>query len=171
MSADPERPYDEVDRIVDAWRRARPDLDVAPLHVFSRISRIARMLDLARRRAFAAHGIEGWEFDVLSALRRAGEPLTPGRLVADTLVSSGTMTNRIDRMVDHGLVLRSPDPTDGRVVHVSVTELGVSKVDAAIGDLIAAEAELLGAVGAGGADELGGLLKRLLVPLEAGAAD
>lgn len=108
MSAHPD--HDEVDRIVAAWRRARPDLDVAPLQVFSRITRIARMLDLARRRAFARHGIEGWEFDVLSALRRAGEPLTPGRLIADTLVSSGTMTNRIDRMVDHGLVSRSPIP-------------------------------------------------------------
>lgn len=171
MSAQPQGYHDEVDRIVDAWRRARPDLDVAPLHVFSRITRIARMLDLARRRAFARHGIEGWEFDVLSALRRSGEPLTPGRLIADTLVSSGTMTNRIDRMVTHGLVVRSPDPSDRRVVHVQITALGIEKVDAAISDLVADEAVLLEAVGGEGAQDLGELLKALLVPLEAGASD
>src|SRR5690606_40389529 len=80
---------DEVDRIVDAWRRERPDLDPAPLHVFSRISRLARHLELARRAAFSARELEPWSFDVLSALRRAGEPyeLTPGVLMAQTLVS------------------------------------------------------------------------------------
>ena len=77
-------PADDVDRIVEAWRRERPDLDVAPLHVLSRVSRLARHLDLARGAAFAEHGLEGWEFDVLSALRRAGAPyeLSPGQLVA-----------------------------------------------------------------------------------------
>ena len=93
---------DEVDRIVEAWRRERPDLDVAPLSVLSRVTRLARHLDLARRNAFARHQLEVWEFDVLSALRRAGEPyqLSPGTLVAQTLVTSGTMTNRIDRLVE-----------------------------------------------------------------------
>src|SRR5690606_12018244 len=92
---------DEVDRIVAAWRRERPDLDPEPLHVFSRISRLARHLELARRAAFASRGLEPWAFDVLSALRRAGAPyeLTPGVLMSQTLVSSGTMTNRIDRLV------------------------------------------------------------------------
>ena len=67
-------PADDVDRIVEAWKRERPDLDVAPLHVLSRISRLARRLDLDRAQAFARHSLEGWEFDVLSALRRAGDP-------------------------------------------------------------------------------------------------
>ncbi len=73
-------PVDDVDRIVSAWRRERPDLDVAPLEVLSRVSRLARRLDLARGEAFAVHHLEGWEFDVLSALRRAGTPyeLSPG---------------------------------------------------------------------------------------------
>ena len=65
---------DDVDRIVSAWRRERPDLDVSPLEVLSRVSRLARRLDLARGAAFAEHGLDGWEFDVLSALRRAGTP-------------------------------------------------------------------------------------------------
>src|SRR6187551_266989 len=83
---------DDVDAIVAAWRRERPDLDVAPLEVLSRVSRLARRLDLARGSAFAEHLLEGWAFDVLSALRRAGEPyeLSPGQLVQQTLVTSGT---------------------------------------------------------------------------------
>lgn len=115
---------DEVDRIVEAWRRERPDLDVAPLSVLSRVTRLARHLDLARRSAFARHQLEVWEFDVLSALRRAGEPyqLSPGTLVAQTLVTSGTMTNRIDRLAERGLVERLPAPGDRRGVLVHLTD-------------------------------------------------
>src|ERR1700744_4106654 len=103
---------DEVDDLVAAWRDQRPDLDVAPLQVLSRVSRLARHLDIARRGAFAAHGLESWEFDVLSALRRAGPPfqLTPGALLRATLVTSGTMTNRIDRLAPAGRPSRAPHP-------------------------------------------------------------
>jgi DNA-binding MarR family transcriptional regulator len=82
-----------------AWLRS-PRLDLAPVEIFSRISRLARHLDLARREAFTAHDVEAWEFDVLAALRRAGKPyqLSPGRLLRETLVTSGTMTNRVDRL-------------------------------------------------------------------------
>ena len=82
---------DEVDDLVEAWGRERGDLDLAPVAVFSRISRLARHLDLARRVAFTAHGIESWEFDVLAALRRAGAPyqLTPTALMRTALVTSG----------------------------------------------------------------------------------
>src|SRR5215216_4920678 len=99
---------DEVDELVEAWARERPDLDLAPVEIFSRIGRLARHLDLARKAAFSTHGIESWEFDVLSALRRAGAPyeLSPGRLLKATLVTSGTMTNRIDRLAERGLVER-----------------------------------------------------------------
>ena len=105
--------HDEVDDIVAAWHAERPDLDVEPLQVLSRISRLARHLDRARRTAFASHGLEPWEFDMLSALRRQGPPyqLTPGALLRATLVTSGTMTNRIDRLADAGLVRRRPDPS------------------------------------------------------------
>src|SRR5487761_620635 len=98
--AAPEALRDEVDELVDAWRAQRPDLDVEPMQVLSRISRLARHLDIARRGAFADHGLEAWEFDVLSALRRQGPPfqLTPGALLRATLVTSGTMTNRVDRL-------------------------------------------------------------------------
>lgn len=160
---------DEVDRIVSAWQRERPDLHPMPLHVFSRVSRLARHLDLARRQAFTEHGVEAWEFDVLSALRRAGEPyeLTPGRLIAETLVSSGTMTNRIDRMVGHGLVVRSADTTDRRVVKVRLTAEGKARVDAAMSTLLDSERDLLAALTPGERTQLRDLLRRLLLPFEA----
>ena len=138
---------DEVDDLVAAWRDQRPDLDVAPLQVLSRVSRLARHLDIARRGAFAAHGLESWEFDVLSALRRAGPPfqLTPGALLRATLVTSGTMTNRIDRLAAAGLVSREPDPRDRRGVLVTLSERGRAAVDAAFTDLLEREHALLAA--------------------------
>jgi DNA-binding MarR family transcriptional regulator len=132
---------DEVDRLVTAWRRERPDLDVEPLEVLSRISRLARHLDRARRTAFAEHNLEPWEFDVLTALRRAGAPyqLSPGQLLTQTLVTSGTMTNRIDRLAGKGLVQRLPDPGDRRGVLVRLTESGQHRADEALAGLLAHE--------------------------------
>jgi DNA-binding MarR family transcriptional regulator len=136
---------DEVDELVEAWRRERNDLDLTPVEVFSRISRLARQLDLARRQAFTDHAIESWEFDVLAALRRAGGDyeLSPGRLLKETLVTSGTMTNRVDRLASRGLVERLPDPHDRRGVLVRLTPEGRETVDGAFEALLAAERELL----------------------------
>ncbi|HCE61305.1 MarR family transcriptional regulator [Janibacter terrae] len=162
-------PADDVDAIVEAWRRERPDLHVDPLHVFSRVSRLARLLDLDRMQAFARHELEGWEFDVLSALRRAGEPyqLSPGRLVQETLVTSGTMTNRIDRLTVKGWVERLPSPTDRRGVIVRLTEAGQRAVDAAMADLLTREAELLDDMPEDERRALANALRRLLTPFEA----
>ena len=158
---------DEVDDLVAAWHRERADLDLAPVEVFSRIGRLSRLLDLARRDAFARHDIEGWEFDVLTALRRAGAPyeLSPGRLVRETLVTSGTMTNRVDRLVARGLVDRSPDPRDRRGVLVTLTAAGKRTVDGAFESLLASERALLAGLGDEDHALLVSLLKRLMVPL------
>lgn len=136
---------DEVDRLVAAWQRERPDMDVWPMHVLSRITRLSLHLDRARRRAFAEYGLEPWEFDVLSALRRSGEPyrLSPGQLVSETLVTSGTMTNRVDRLARRGLVIRHRHPADRRGVHVALTPEGRRAVDGALDALLRHEAELL----------------------------
>ncbi|MFT4082959.1 MAG: MarR family transcriptional regulator [Nocardioides sp.] len=157
---------DEVDDLSEAWARERPDLDVAPVAVFSRLSRLSRHLDLARRDAFTAHGIESWEFDVLAALRRAGTPyeLSPGRLLRETLVTSGTMTNRVDRLTARGLVERLPDPADRRGVLVRLTPEGKAAVDGAFGALLDAERTFLGELDARQQDQLAGLLRRLLAP-------
>lgn len=154
---------DEVDRIVDAWLRERPDLNFAPLQVLSRVGRLSKHLDRARRTAFSRSELESWEFDVLSALRRAGHPyeLSPKLLLQQTLVSSGTMTNRIDRLVERGLVTRRTDPNDGRGILVGMTSGGLTRVDAAITRLVDAEAELLATLSAADQERLAGLLRKL----------
>jgi DNA-binding MarR family transcriptional regulator len=152
---------DEVDRLVAAWHRERPDLDVRPMQVLSRVTRLARHLDLARRQAFTEHHLETWEFDVLSALRRAGSPyeLSPGRLIRETMVTSGTMTNRVDRLVDKSLVERSADPADRRGVLVRLTAEGRARVDAALEGLLQHEQRLLSRLTAPERDALASSLR------------
>jgi DNA-binding MarR family transcriptional regulator len=164
---------DEVDRLVAAWARERPDLDVSPLEVLSRVSRLARHLDRARSDAFSQHELETWEFDVLAALRRAGTPyeLSPGQLLTLTLVTSGTMTNRIDRLEARGLVTRRPDPDDRRGVLVTLTADGRSRVDAALADLLAQEREILSALSRVDQDRLADLLREVTVPFDDATAD
>lgn len=159
---------DDVDRLVEAWQRERPDLELAPMQVLSRVSRLSRHLDRARRASFADHGIESWEFDVLAALRRAGAPyqLSPGRLIKETLVTSGTMTNRVDRLVARGLVERMPDPHDRRGVLVRLTDEGRAKVDGALASLLAREHELVAGLDPGAQQRLASLLRRLVAPFE-----
>lgn len=154
---------DEVDRIVEAWSRERPDLDFAPLHVLSRVGRLAKHLERARKAAFAVAGVEPWEFDVLSALRKAGAPyqLSPTALVQQTMVSSGTMTNRIDRMVTRKLVERRTDPNDGRGVIVMMTASGRERVDEAITSLVHDETALLSRMSPGEQERLSSLLRKL----------
>jgi DNA-binding MarR family transcriptional regulator len=159
---------DEVDRLVAAWGRERPDLDVGPMHVLSRVTRLARHLDLARRQAFAAHDLETWEFDVLSALRRAGKPneLSPGRLIRETMVTSGTMTNRVDRLTTKGLVARLPDPADRRGVLVRLTPEGRARVDAALAGLLDQERLLLRELSEVDRTTLADLLRTVVSPFD-----
>ncbi len=159
---------DEVDRIVAAWNRERPDLDVGPLEVLSRVARLTRHLDRARRAVFAAHRLEHWEFDVLVALRRAGAPyqLSPGALITQTLVTSGTMTNRIDRLEARGLVERHRSAEDRRGVIVRLTTDGLTLVDSAFAALLAEENELLSDLDPAGRARLAGLLRVVLAQFE-----
>ncbi len=161
---------DEVDGIVASWRRERPDLPTEPLEVLSRVVRVAQRLDEGRRSAFQAHDLQLWEFDVLSALRRSGEPyqLSPGRLMRLNHVTSGTMTNRVDRLQARGLVARRTDPADGRGVLVRLTPVGRDVVDAALADLLAWEEGLLAALDADDRAELATLLRRLLLAVDDG---
>jgi DNA-binding MarR family transcriptional regulator len=159
---------DEVDRIVAAWGREQPHLDVAPLQVLSRVTRLARHLDRDRRAAFAAHGLEAWEFDVLAALRRAGSPheASPGLLAAATMVTSGTMTTRLDKLEDRGLVERRTDPDDRRAVIVRLTDQGRLAVDASLASLLEREQALLAGLDRDDQSRLAGLLRRILRPLD-----
>jgi DNA-binding MarR family transcriptional regulator len=159
---------DQVDRLVAAWRRERPDLEVEPMEVLSRVSRLARHLELARKEAFGRLGLEQWQFDVLAALRRSGPPyeMTPGELLTETLVSSGAMTHRIDQMEAAALVARQPDPDDGRVVRVRLTDSGREAVDVALGSLLDRERQLLSQLNPADQARLSALLRELLEPFD-----
>ena len=159
---------DEVDRLIAAWKRERPDLDLSPLSVLSRITRIARHLDIARRDAFGE--LENWGFDVLAALRRAGQPhqLSPGQLMQETLVTSGTMTNRLDRLEELQLITREPDPNDGRGSLVTLTRSGMRAVDSAMEDLLDNERELLQNLTIKEREILSDLLSKLVTEFDEG---
>jgi DNA-binding MarR family transcriptional regulator len=159
---------DDVDRIVSAWRRQRPDLDVSPLEVLSRVTRIAKHLERVRKATFDSHNIEVWEFDVLAALRRSGEPyaLSPSTLMADTMVTSGAMTNRINRLSARGLVKRRSDPIDGRRVVVALTPSGKRLVDETFADFVQRESEVLQLMSLADKKKLATLLRQLSVTIE-----
>lgn len=161
-------PTDEVDRLVAAWARERPGLDTTPMLVLSRVTRLARHLDLARREAFEAHQLETWEFDVLTALRRSGAPyqLSPGRLLRETMVTSGTMTNRVDRLATKGLVVRMPDPDDRRGVLVRLTSDGRNRVDAALDGLLEQERLLLDSLTTSQRESLAAMLRVVVAPFD-----
>lgn len=156
---------DEVDGVVEAWRRERADLGVGPMQVWSRIDRLAGILDEHRKIVFSKHQLEAWEFDVLAALRRAGAPhsLSPGQLIRETHVTSGTMTNRVDRLAARGAVTRNADPSDRRVVQVALTPAGLELVDAALSSLMELETTLLARWDAADRESLATYLRRLLL--------
>jgi len=159
---------DDVDRLIAGWERERPDVDVSPMQVLSRVTRLALHLDRARKEAFADHDLEPSEFDVLAALRRSGDPyqLSPGQLVQETFVTSGTMTNRVDRLVRKGLVERLPDPDDRRGVQVRLTPSGRSAVDGALDALLTREKDLLAGLADGEADGIAASLRKLSQPFD-----
>ncbi len=121
----------EIDYIIEQWRRERPDLDVSPLAIIGRISRVSRCFERAIEGTFERYGLSSGGFYVLAALRRSGSPfrMSPTKLGSCLLVSGGTMTHRIDRLESARLVVRTPDPGDGRASCVSLTELGKGLVD------------------------------------------
>src|SRR5690625_2145708 len=159
---------DEVDRIIEGWARARGDLATEPLAVFSRIFRLARLLEAARREACSGAELEVWEFDMLSALSRSGDDaLSPGALMQQTLVTGGTMTTRIDKLVARSLVSKSRGPLGGGAVEGGRRPAGLALVDAAMEALLTAERDLLEPRGEHGRGALGGTGRAVLVTLEA----
>jgi DNA-binding MarR family transcriptional regulator len=125
---------DYVDQMLEDWSRERPDLDLSPLGIFGRISRVSRRFDREISKKFRAEGMTTWAFYVLAALARSGPPyeMTPTDLYRSLLVSSGVMTNRIARLERLGFVKRVPDPADGRGVRVALTPKGRKAVNVAI---------------------------------------
>ena len=136
---------DHVGRIMEQWRRERPDLDPSPMGVIGRLHRLAAALDAELRAVFAEVGLSDGDFDVLASLRRAGTPyqLTPGELAATTMVTSGAITKRIDRLEDRGYVTRTVCADDARSRKIRLTRRGVTLIDDLVPKHLANERRLL----------------------------
>jgi DNA-binding MarR family transcriptional regulator len=158
---------DYVDQILDQWSRERPDLDASPMGTIARIWRLARLSEAATEEIFAEHGLSRGGFDVLAALRRSGAPyeLSPTELYSSLLISSGAMTNRIDRLEEMGLVERIPDADDRRGIKVVLTTRGRTVIDDAMRDHLENEHRMLEVLSASELRVLPTLLRELLVHL------
>jgi DNA-binding MarR family transcriptional regulator len=158
---------DAMDLILEQWARERPDLDCAPMGVIGRITQLQREVFLAQRTTFARHGLDAPSFDVLAALRRAGAPyqLTPTALMHTALVTSGAITQRLDRLEQKGLITRERSEADGRAVVVTLTAAGRTALDAALPDHLDTERAMLAGLSGDERAQLAGLLRRWLVTL------
>lgn len=159
---------DHIDRIVAQWRRERPDLDMAPLALLGRLLRAAQLADATLSEGLVNHGLQqGW-FDLLAAMRRAGRPyeLTPTELMRATMLSSGGITKRLDRLAEAGLLERRPDPSDRRGTLVRLTRSGKAIIDQAVATHVANEERLLRALTRAERRMLDDLLRKLLKSLE-----
>ena len=156
---------DRAAKAVEQWKRERPDLDVSPMLVLGRLNEASSLV--ARERLaplFARFGLQAGEFDVLATLRRSGQPyaLTPTALYEATMVTSGAMTNRLDRLEKAGLILRGPHPNDRRGIVVQLTEKGLTLIDEALTAHVANEHEILAGLTSAERETLAQLLGKLI---------
>lgn len=157
---------DAVEQMMNQWRAVRPDLDPAPMGVFGRIARLNRLLERENRRYFEGHGLDAAEFDMLATLARAGGrdgAMSAGALLRASMVTSGAITNRLDKLERRGLVARAPDPRDRRSVQVSLTSEGHELIHRIIEGHFAVERRVLAGLEA--PEVLAEELRRLLVAL------
>lgn len=159
---------DAVDQILAQWRRERPDLNVTPMGLLGRMARLQVHLRREIEGNLAQHGLSAPNFDILATLRRAGPPfaLSPGELLATAMITSGTMTTRVDQLAKLGLVSRQPNPDDGRSVIVTLTPAGRELVDAAVTSHVATQAAITAPLSAEDFDLLDDLLGRYLAYFE-----
>ena len=158
---------DNLDWILDQWRAERPDLAASPMGVVGRIQRASRLLEHGLSEYFAGHGLQLWEFDILSTLLRSGPPyrLTAGTLGRASMISSGAVTNRIDRLAARNLVTRETDPANRRNVVITLTASGHDLVSRTLPGHIDNENRLLSALAPAEREQLADLLRKLLTAL------
>ena len=159
---------DPIDKILAQWRRERPDLDVSPMGIIGRVTRLAKHLEQAIQETFVEFGLTIGEFDVLATLRRSGRPyqLSPTKLFNTLMVSSGTMTHRIDRLEQAELVQRIPDPSDRRGTQIKLTDKGLDTIEKAVEAHVVNEHRLLSVLEPLECETLTQLLRKLLVSFE-----
>jgi DNA-binding MarR family transcriptional regulator len=160
--------HDLTDRVLGGWTEARPELEVGPLQVTARLSRIGPLLARRQEVVFGRFGLSRGEVGALSALRIAGPPhrLSPTRLGKGLMLSSAGVTSRIDRLERRGFVRRHPDPDDRRGVIVELTEQGIEVVDSAVAALAISDRELMERLDPDEVAQLEGLLRKFLGGLE-----
>ena len=159
----------EIDKIVSQWNRERPELDVAPMALIGRFMRIAHHLSSEMEKTFRVSGLNHASFDVLATLRRSGSPysLSPNDLLATMMITSGTLTNRIDQLEKMELVKRVHNPQDRRSVFVALTDKGFSVIDAAVTEHAQTQARLVAGLSEQNTTELNRLLVGFLDGIEA----
>lgn len=159
---------DAVDHILAQWNRERPDLDVSAMGPLGRLARLRTHLSREIDAVLSAHGLNSSTFDVLATLRRSGAPyrLSPSDLMATMMVTSGTMTNRIDQLEKRGLVKRLPNPDDRRGLIVALTPKGRALVDEAVAAHVANQDRLMGVLTGEERQALDALLRRHLAAFE-----
>ncbi len=159
---------DHVDRIIAQWEAARPDLDVGTMGPTGRLARLSQHLSREHAAVFLKHDLNMASFDVLATLRRSGPPfaLTPKALMASTMVTSGTMTNRLDRLEHAGFITRTPDPEDGRGFIIQLPDQGFALIDRAVTDHVANQAALIEVLSKEERNQLDALLKKWLSGFE-----
>jgi len=159
---------DKVDQIIKQWNNVRPDLDVSSMALIGRFKRINVYLGKEMGKTFAAHGLNLASFDVLATLRRSGEPyaLSPNELLTTMMVTSGTMTNRIDQLVKVGLVERITNPNDGRSFIISLTQAGLTVIDEVVTAHVDTQAKLTSGLTMDEQQALNQLLSKFLTNLE-----
>ncbi|WP_394788532.1 MarR family winged helix-turn-helix transcriptional regulator [Rhodoferax sp.] len=164
-----ERQADAVDAILAQWRRERPDLDVSVMGLIGRIKRCEVLLQRKLNQTFAAFGMTRWEFDVLATLRRSGAPygLAPTALFSTLMVTSGTMTHRLQGLEGRGLVQRLPHSEDARSMLVQLTDAGLDLIDRAVAAHVANEQRILAPIKPAELAALDLRLAKLLAVLEA----
>ncbi len=155
---------DHVDKIVEQWHAERPDLDVGPMEIIGRFGRVANNLRDGMSRTFVKHGLNAPSFDVLATLRRSGKPyaLSPGDLLKATMVTSGTMTNRIDQLVKAGLVERIKNEKDARSFVISLTEKGYNLIDQVVGEHVKTQHQLVESLSSEDRERLNEILKKFM---------
>ncbi|MBY4675079.1 MarR family winged helix-turn-helix transcriptional regulator [Marinobacterium arenosum] len=163
-----ERKGDAVDTIIEQWNRERPDLDVSPMAPIGRLKRCAALMDRRLDEAFTAFDISFWEFDVLATLRRSGAPycLAPTALFSTLMITSGTMTHRLQRLEARGLVERKANPDDARSKLVQLTDSGLALIERAVEAHVANEWRILEPLEAADLRALEESLVKLLAVLE-----
>ncbi|MGD1467236.1 MarR family winged helix-turn-helix transcriptional regulator [Vibrio harveyi] len=159
---------DAIDRVVSQWAKEKPDLDTEPMAIMGRLMRIAKYMGNHVAEVHKRYDLKMGEFDVLATLRRSGEPyrLTPSELISSMMLTSGAMTNRLDKLEKKGLIAREHSKEDRRSVSVQLTSKGFELIDALIEQHLQAQHELMGSLTRDEREQVNQALKLLLPQYE-----